>query len=136
MLIKSLEPKVTEGFNAHLSSSVFMHSTNLAHPLHSHYYCTSKLHSAIYMHFTDLPLSLNSHYCAFEFFSPLFIHYTDLAIIVSSYRCSSKLHFAFLCIGQTWLSFSTVIIGDPSSILLFYAFQKPGSISQQSMLHI
>ena len=118
MLIKSYEAKVTEGFNAHLSSSVFMHSTNLAHPPRSHY-CTSKLRSAMYMHFTDLPLSLNSHYCAFEFYSPLFIHYMDLAIIVSSYRCSSKLHFAFFSIPQTWLSFATVIIGDLSSILLF-----------------
>ena len=45
------------------------------------------------MHFTDQPVTLNSHYCAFEnYYSDVFIHCPDLAIIVITYWCSSKFH--------------------------------------------
>ena len=90
-----------------------MHSTNFALAFNSHY-CTSELHSAIFMHFTDLPLTLNR---AFEFYSGVFVHCTDLAIIVSIYQCPSKLQSCLLCIPPTFLSPSKVIFPSQSSIL-------------------
>ena len=90
-----------------------MHSTNFALAFNSHY-CTSELYSAIFMQFTDLPLTLNR---AFEFYSGAFVHCTDLAIIVSIYRCPSKLQSCFLCIVPTLLLPSKVIFPSQSSIL-------------------
>ena len=104
---------------ARLSSSAFMHSTNLAYTLSSHY-CTSENHSAIFMHSTDLPLTDSR---AFEFYSGVFVYFTDLPIIVSNYGCPSKLQSCLLCIALTLFSPSTVIFASQSSILLilFYS---------------
>ena len=104
----------------HLISSEFMHSTNLALAMNSHY-CASELHCAIFMHFTILRLTLNSHYCAFKFYSTVFIHCTDRAIIYSSYQCSSKLHSALFLHCTSLASFlnSNYWVSNLHSALLY-----------------
>ena len=109
-----------------------MNSTNLALALafNSHY-CTSKLYSAIFMHFTDLPFTLNR---AFDFYSGVFVHCTDLAITVSIYRCPSKLQSRLLCIAPTLLSPSKVIFASQNSIRFVLCIHRPCSYSFESLV--
>ena len=92
-------PSLLRVISAHLSSALlsysarFMHCTDLALTLNSHY-CTCELNSALFMHYKDLALTVNSHYCASELNSAFLMHSTGLTIPLNSHFCASKLHSA------------------------------------------
>ena len=68
----------------------------------------------------------------------LFLHFTDLALTLDSHFSASNLHSTYLCIAQTLLSLFTMIIAHLSSIMLFLSVTQiySSSHSQQSVLHI
>ena len=73
--------------------------------------------------------------------SILFMHWTDLALTLNSDYWASELYSAHLCIPQTLPSLLRLISSHLSSTLLslfcsFYALHRPCSHSQQSLLHM
>ena len=68
-------------------------------------------------------------------FCSLFLHFTDLALTLDSHFCTSNLHSALLCILQTLLLVLRVISAHLSSMCSSYAFHRSCSHSQcQSFL--
>ena len=102
-----------------------MHSTNLALAFNSHY-STSNLCSAIFMHFTDLPLTLNR---AFD----LFIAQTLLSLLAfidvhpSSNLVFYALHRLFSHPQKSFLQVKALFCS-------FYAFHRPCSYSFESLV--
>ena len=135
-----------------LHPALSMHSIDLALFPNSHC-CIFELYFAIFMHCT-VPLLILAVNIGHSSLILLFLcipqtSSTFLTIIFANWGfiqtlltictinieyLSSILHF--LCITQTLLSFSTVNIGIRAPSSPFYAFHRPGSLSQQSFLHI
>ena len=105
------------GICVHLSSALSFYAFHML-AVNNHY-CSSELYSALLMHSTDLALALRAKMCANDcYLLVLCISQTllSLSTVIIPHASSTLL---FLCIPQTWLPLSTVIIAHPSSILLF-----------------
>ena len=131
-----------------------MYSLHLEGIFH-HHFCKLGFFSFVFMHWIDLPLALNNHYCASEFFCFYAIY--KFCSCSQQYIVHPRSILLFLCISQINLSLSTVIIAHfrttilifffiaqtlvslssaidayPSSILFFFnALYRPGSLSQK-----